>query len=155
VSDQFRQIIEHVENKYKELMNAPSFKCCDAPKDLRDKPGIYVFLENDVPLYVGRADDIRKRLLNHRYRSHNTATLAFLLARHATGILNASYKPTGSRAHLLHSNPMFLAAFDKARARIGNMDVRVVVEADPIRQALLEIYAAFVSGAKYNDFGNH
>ena len=35
------------------------------------------------------------------------------------------------------------------------MDVKAIEEGDPVKQALLEIYTAFVSGAKYNDFQNH
>ena len=35
------------------------------------------------------------------------------------------------------------------------MDLRFVDEADPIRQALLEIYVAVVLGTPYNDFDTH
>ena len=46
---------------------------------------------------------------------------------------------------------------DKAsiKARIRDMNVRFVAEADPTRQALLEIYAATVLNTPYNDFENH
>lgn len=151
----FREIMTEVERKYDALMTAAAFKCSTVPKSLAGKPGVYLFSEGGVPLYVGRTDDLRKRLANHRHRSHNTATFAFLLARHETGIREASYQPSGSRADLLKNDPAFGAAFDKARERIADMDVKVVEEDDPVRQALLEVYAAFVSGAKYNDFQNH
>ena len=52
-------------------------------------------------------------------------------------------------------NPEFVAAFDSAKARIRNMDLRFVEETDPVRQALLEIYVAEVLGTPYNDFDNH
>jgi hypothetical protein len=35
------------------------------------------------------------------------------------------------------------------------MSVRWVVEADPTTQALLEIYVAIATGARYNDFDTH
>jgi hypothetical protein len=35
------------------------------------------------------------------------------------------------------------------------MDVRYVEEIDPLKQALLEIYAAVSCGAKHNDFDTH
>jgi hypothetical protein len=35
------------------------------------------------------------------------------------------------------------------------MHVQYVHEPDPLRQALLEIYVAVVTGAKYNDFDTH
>ena len=38
---------------------------------------------------------------------------------------------------------------------LRKMDVRFVGESDPVKQALLEIYVAVVSGAKYNDFDTH
>lgn len=144
-----------IECRYDALMNAGAFKCATAPKSLAGKPGVYLFSENDVPLYIGRTDDLRKRLMSHRHRSHNTATFAFLLARHKTGIREVSYQSSGSRADLLKNNAGFSAAFDNSRERIADMDVKVVEELNPVRQALLEIYAAFVSGAKYNDFQNH
>jgi len=144
-----------VERRYDALVNALPFKCSKAPISLTGKPGIYLFSESGKPLYVGRTDDLRKRLANHRHRSHNTATFAFLLARHETGKRAAPYQASGSRADLLKNDRTFSAAFDRARERIAQMDVRAIEESDPVRQALLEIYAAFVSGAKYNDFENH
>jgi len=35
------------------------------------------------------------------------------------------------------------------------MDIWFVEEKEPVGQALLEIYAAYVSKAKYNDFDTH
>ena len=35
------------------------------------------------------------------------------------------------------------------------MNVRYVHEKDPVRQALLEIYVAVATEAKYNDFDTH
>ena len=52
-------------------------------------------------------------------------------------------------------NQEFTAAFDSAKARIRNMDLRFVEENNPVRQALLEIYVAEVLGTPYNDFDNH
>jgi len=52
-------------------------------------------------------------------------------------------------------DPVFLAAFQQAKARIAQMDVRYVEEADPIRQCLFEIYVAVTLGTPHNDFDNH
>lgn len=49
------------------------------------------------------------------------------------------------------SVPQFDAAFKSAKDRIGKMEIRYIDEADSVKRALLEIYAAVVSGAKYND----
>ena len=52
---------------------------------LRDIPerGIYVFYENGSPIYVGRSNRIKERLLVHGRPSsrHNSATFAFNLAK--------------------------------------------------------------------------
>lgn len=144
-----------VERLYDELVSVPAFKCVAPRAHLAGKPGIYLLSKNGEALYVGRSDDLRKRLAGHRHRAHGTATFAFLLARDETGILQASYRAKGSRADLLESNLVFSAAFDEARRRIGEMDVQTVEVEDPVRQALLEIYAAYVSGAKFDDFENH
>ena len=38
---------------------------------------------------------------------------------------------------------------------IRKMDVQFVEEPDPIRQTILEVFAAFQTKAKFNDFDNH
>jgi DNA polymerase III subunit epsilon len=58
----------------KELTARPSLPAPLDPgivDDLPDGPGVYVFYgENAVPLYVGRAKDIGKRVLSHFAREH-------------------------------------------------------------------------------------
>jgi len=105
--------------------------------------------------YVGRTNGIRKRLQNHCRLSgtHFTATFAFRIAREETG-RKATYKPEGSRAALIN-DPVFGPAFERAKTRVNDMDIRYVEERDAVRQALLEIYAATVLNARYNDFDNH
>ena len=68
--------------------------------------------------------------------------------------MTATYKPTGSRTDLL-SNSQFRAAYEEARTRIRHMHVRYVHEPEPLQQALLEMYVAVATRAKYNDFGTH
>jgi hypothetical protein len=153
--EQFSEMMAKVESLYDRLVSVPAFKCGGAPAHLAGKPGIYLLSEDGEALYVGRTDHLQRRLKGHRHRAHATATFAFLLARHETGVLQASYRTKGSRADLLESDPGFSEAFDHARERIGKMDVQTVEEEDAVLQALLEIYAACVSGAKFNDFANH
>jgi hypothetical protein len=83
------------------------------------------------------------------------AAFAFRLAREATGNLVATYKKgEGSRSHLME-NEAFVRAFAAAKERIRSMDLRFVEEADPVRQALLEIYVSVVLATPYNDFDTH
>lgn len=118
--------------------------------------GVYLFSEGDVRLYVGRSNRMHERVRNHGRPSatHRQAAFAFKLAREATGKAKATYKPDGSRAHLM-SDPVFAAAFTASKKRIAAMDVRFVEEADPVRQCLLEVYVALALGTPYNDFDNH
>jgi hypothetical protein len=118
--------------------------------------GIYLLSEGSQHLYVGRTNNIRRRIQNHARRSgtHNQATFAFRIARRDTGIERASYRPDGSRAQL-EQDSVFGPAFSAAKERIGRMDLRFVAEDDATRQALLEIYVATVLSTPFNDFENH
>ena len=120
------------------------------------KAGIYLLSEGTQHLYVGRSNRIRERLRNHCRvgATHKMAAFAFRLARIHTGQLKATYKPEGSRDHLM-MDPDFRAAFEASKARIRDMDVRFVEEADPVRQALLEVYVAIALGTPHNDFDTH
>lgn len=59
-----------------------------------------------------------------------------------------------AREHLM-TQGHFRAAFDAQKARLREVDIRVVEEVDPNRQALLEMYASIALRTPYNDFGNH
>ena len=149
----FAQAAKDVEDKCSVLLTSSSFKIGELHKGI-PSAGIYLFSENGQALYVGRTNNLRKRLQCHIRNDHNQATFAFLLARDETGKIKATYRKTGSRCELM-KDPKFKAAFDSARERILRMDVQFIEETDPTRQALLEICPALSSGAKYNDFDNH
>lgn len=151
----FNQIILKVEKKYETLINSSPFKWNMVPRGYEHGAGIYLFSKNNKPLYVGRTNNLKRRLRNHTRPSHNMATFAFLLARHTTKRFGASYRPVGSREHLLRTDKKFRKAFDDAREQIKKMNVQFVEEPDAVSQALLEIYAAYVSKAQYNDFDTH
>jgi hypothetical protein len=153
MKDPFDIIIDRVRSKFDELVDSPKHNISRLPK-LLPKSGIYLFSEGGQTLYVGRTNNLRNRLQYHIRNNHNQATFAFLLARHETGNMKASYKPEGSRKHLL-TDPCFRNAFDLARNRIQRMDVQFVEEEDPIRQTLLEVFTAFETNAEFNDFDNH
>lgn len=53
------------------------------------------------------------------------------------------------------TDPVFVSAFDEAKARIALMDARFVEATDPLCQCLLEIYVAVMLESRYNDFDNH
>jgi hypothetical protein len=153
MTDPFDEIVSHVKAKCDALLASTKYTVDSLPKKIPDT-GIYLFSQDGCPLYVGRTNNLRKRLQYHTRNNHNQATFAFLLARHETGNLKASYKPNGSRQHLL-TNADFRAAFEAARLRIKAMDVQFIEEIDPVKQAILEVLAALRTNARYNDFDNH
>jgi uncharacterized protein (UPF0297 family) len=126
------------------------------PKDV-PKAGIYLLSEGDRHLYVGRSNGLRARIRRHcrPSASHRMGAFAFRLAREATGQLQPTYKKGDGSRSALAEDPAFLKAFVDAKARIRLMDLRYVEEGDPVRQCLLEVYAAVVLATPYNDFDNH
>ncbi|WP_169738466.1 GIY-YIG nuclease family protein [Afifella pfennigii] len=117
-------------------------------------PGVYVIFEGAKPLYTGRSKNIRQRIGNHIAGRAEQSAFAFRLAREATGHLKASYKPLGSRKHLM-ANEEFRAAFERTTARLRAMSGRYVVIDDLLSQHLFEVYAATALKTPYNDFATH
>lgn len=115
------------------------------------RSGIYLFSERDKHLYVGRSKRLRQRLRYHSSDRYLMASFAFLLAREETGQTKATYTKRGSRAEL-QQQPAFQIAFSRSSSRIRAMDIRFVEESDPVRQALLEVYAAISLNTSYNKF---
>jgi hypothetical protein len=152
---EFRQFLDSLEPKFQALVAMTPTKFAALPTGMPER-GIYLFSEGPTHLYVGRTNRIRKRLAGHCRPSstHFSATFAFRLARHETGMVKATYTQAGSRAELV-THPAFGPAFGRAKARVANMDLRFVEETDPVRQALLEIYVAIALGTPHNDFENH
>jgi len=117
--------------------------------------GVYLFSEGRKHLYVGRSDNLRRRIKEHGRPSsgHTTAPFAFNLARsRAQG--KPGYDPALSRSQLA-DHPCFRPLFMRAKGRVRRMSVRVVDVDDPVRQALLELYAAVSLRTPYNSFGTH
>ncbi len=116
-------------------------------------PGIYLLREDGRPMYVGRTDCVRDRLRGHCSGKVEKSTLAFRMARAETGRA-ATYRKGESRKALLRDE-VFVRSFERQLARVKGMTVQFVEEEDPVRQALLEIYAHLALGTPCNDFENH
>jgi hypothetical protein len=116
------------------------------------KGGIYVFYQEEQPIYVGRTRNLRKRIRQHSHpgSNHNSASFAFLMARRETAGLSL---PKLTRLALAE-HASFEPVFAQCRTRIGEMLIRWVEEEDPIVQSLLEIYAAVTlqTTNHYNSF---
>jgi hypothetical protein len=153
MNETFRELTDKLEVKFQTLLRMRPHIAGSVPSEA-PIGGVYLFSENGLHLYTGRT----KRKISTRIRGHfstaNDCPFAWRLARESTGFLKASYKKEGSRKALL-ATAEFRASYEQAKVRIKTMEVRFVGEADPLRQALLEIYVAVVSGAKFNDFDTH
>jgi hypothetical protein len=151
----FADVVAKLHPSFERLLAMKPVTCTTLPTNM-PRSGIYLLSEGDKHLYVGRSKNIRGRLRAHSGAGakENVAALAFLIARRATGHLIASYKPEGSRRALMQDE-RFRGAFEDAKARIREMDVRFVGEPHPESQAILEVYVAVALQTPYNDFDTH
>ncbi len=142
---------------FEQLMAMPAFTYHSRPKSLAPTGAIYLFSENDRHLYVGRTNNVKRRLRDHcgTGSGHNAAPFAFILARKATGHTTPSYQKNGLNRKALMLDLMFCGAFEAAKERIALMQIRYVLVSDPVCQALLEVYVATVLQTEHNDFDNH
>jgi len=155
MNNQFKQYIDSLDPSFQKLIQMTPTTVAALPTDT-PASGIYLFSEDAQHLYVGRTNTIRKRLQNHCCPSsgHNSATFAFRLARQISGQTTATYTEQGSRSKL-ENNPVFGPIFTAQKERVRNMGVRYVSEPDPMKQALLEMYASVSLQTPHNDFDNH
>ena len=151
----FVHIVESLQPSFEKLIAQSPIKPVKLAPGL-PSAGVYLFTEAGRHLYVGRSNNLRRRMQRHGSAgaTYKQAAFAFRLAREQTGKLKATYKTEGSRAHLME-DPDFALAFDNAKRRICGMDLRFVEEPNPLRQAVLEMYVAVALGTPYNDFDNH
>ena len=138
----FASAIDGIKPAFRRLVEMDPFRLDEVPSPVPDaQPGVYLLSESGRPLYVGRTRNVRRRLSGHRSSAVTRATLAVKMARIAAN-RPATYTTGNSASHLYSHDPTFRTGFDEARARICAMEVRWVDEADDVRQAMLEIYAA-------------
>lgn len=152
----FMPFVELLYEKVETLLAMQPVTCMALPRTM-PKAGIYVFTERGKHLYVGRSNNIKRRLSRHTLPSatHRMAAFAFRLARENTGNLKAAYKTGAQSRNGLILDPLFKTAFDDAKKKIRGLEVRFIEETEPTRQALLEIYAAIVLQTPYNNFDTH
>jgi len=151
----FKEHTDALPGLFDRLLAAEPVRVGEFPSSL-PACGVYVLSENGTYLYVGRSNRLRERMRDHGNPSspQTKSAFAFRLAREATGQINASYRPKGSRRDLMR-DPEFSAEFVKAKARVSLMEMRCIEVTDPMRQALLEMYAALALETPYNSFRNH
>jgi hypothetical protein len=152
MNDKFDEMINQLPLLLEQLVNSPS-KNRDTLGTLPQK-GIYVFYENECPIYVGRSNRIRERLLEHSRPSstHTSATFAFNLAKEAA-IKKEIDVNNKARLHL-ETDSDFSSLFSEAKERVSRMSIKVIKIDDPIIQTIFEVYVS-VKFNTLNDFDTH
>ena len=119
------------------------------------KAGVYVFYKNGKPLYVGRSNRMKERILEHGRKGSGycSAQFAFNLAKGLVGFEEKD-RSLATRKEM-ESAPGFDKAFFLTKLEVAKMKVRVIDIEDQILQALFEIFAHLELGTKYNDFKTH
>ena len=152
MNDKFDEIINSLPLLLNQLVNSPS-KNRDTLGALPQK-GIYVFYENEFPIYVGRSNRIKQRLLEHSRPSstHTSATFAFNLAKEAAKEKKIDVN-NKDRVHL-ETDSVFSNLYLEAKERVSKMSIKVIKIDDPILQTIFEVYAS-VKLNTLNDFDTH
>jgi predicted GIY-YIG superfamily endonuclease len=122
--------------------------------------GLYIFYENNIPIYVGRSNRIKKRLKEHSKKNSNhfSASFAFLISKHQAKIDNLEFKNIdGSKMtrSQLEINDAFKSIFSKQKERVSEMKYKVLKIEDSNFQAVLEIYLSMQLNTLHNKFDNH
>ena len=134
----------------------------EVKKRVCSEKGIYVFYEDEVPLYVGRTDQMANRLLNHGRKpsadTPSSATFALILAKH-------EFKKAYSVQHGLFSKELArtlndhrtkkMELWQEAVERVKQMSVRVVEVKHPHEQAVFEVYFHEKLATPFNSFVTH
>ena len=161
--DQFDSAQSRLECNLKELKKTVDRK--DIPKGT---PGVYLFSYKGRDLYVGRTDDIRKRIGNHTGGGVYSAALARIIAKkrhfksthkgHGKKCMDELWKTEAFlalKSGPLKDDPEFKDRFNKAKKCVRKMDIGYVKIEDDIEQSIFEVYAHVKLNTPYNSFANH
>ena len=138
-----------------QLLAAPSApRASHSP--ISRKPGIYLFTDpRSRPRYVGQTRNLRTRLRQHTNPkgTHNSATLAFLMARQEAPEHNI---PVAGRTRTeLQADPAFGSLFELTIRGIAEWPVQFITLQDSIRRTYLEVYVHMALGTDMNSFETH
>ncbi len=142
---EFKDIADNLNEYLDKLVEEINNKDYTKKEDLKNINGIYVFYENNKPIYVGRTNRkrMRKRIQEHSRTGSdkNSATFAYLL-----------YLEKNKDKNISTNNPEFI----KVKNRVKEMKLKFVEINDEIIQTIFEPYLAYKLGTeKFNKFKTH
>ena len=155
----FSAALDEARRSLDRLLDANPVPAGARPSPLPARSGVYLFSEPDAGyLYVGRTRNLRARIRQHcpgrmppRGSVAPGATFAVKIARKSTGAV-PTFQRRGGLRDLFANDETWRTAFAAAVERIRNMEVRYVEEADPLRHAVLELYAMIELRTPFNTF---
>ena len=152
MNNKFKEIIDQFPELMQQLVNSP-LKLQSNLGDIPNK-GIYVFYENEKPIYVGRSNRMKNRIKEHGWKSsqNNKAPFAFNLAKK---IANEEDMDINKTRDELDKDSTFSNLFSKQKEGVSEMKVRVIEINDPIIQTIFEVYVSMEFNTEYNDFDTH
>jgi len=153
--ERWAAILGALEDMLQALWDAPGAARLAHSPTVPEAAGMYLFLEDGQPMYVGQSRNLRQRLANHCRPSsgHNKASFAFNLARRE--LEEQGHQLVGSR-EAIENLQVFLEPFRDAKKRLDEMEVRYVTCNDPELRTVFEVYAAERLNTKtYNTFETH
>jgi len=120
-------------------------------KKKNEVKGIYVFYQDDQPVYVGMSRKLLRRLKNHFIgKSHFEASLVYLISRHKHDSLNGTYK--GNRKDL----KFFIKDRESIQSEmIKNWSISILPIDNNYQMYLTEFLLACHLKSKWNTFETH
>lgn len=125
-------------SKYQEILKSELLKRDELPKI----SGIYVFYEiednKEIPIYVGRTNNVRNRIQYHTRMSSqsDSASFAFNLAK-------IKYGKTNLKRKELEKEPDFMKIFIEQKERVNRCKFRCIEMENDILQTMFEPYLAY------------
>ncbi len=155
MNERFKELTDRMPLRLHLLLEQPLISIDDIGITQVPQRGIYVFFEDNDPIYVGRSNRLKERLKEHSQRGsdHYSATLAFRIAKQNMSILQKKERKQTNEQ--LMKNRDFVAEFEAAKGQIARAKIRFIEIEDQIEQAMFEIYASLALGTKLNDFSTH
>jgi predicted GIY-YIG superfamily endonuclease len=120
-------------------------------KEKKDFKGLYVFLDDDVPFYVGISKCVIKRIIQHtKGHKHQTSSLAYSIGK------EFQQKTTGDYSKITRKEFNFPKYAGMAKEFLRKKQVAFIPIDDDIELYLFEIYCAMeLRTLMMNNFSTH
>lgn len=134
----------HFANLAKSLQQPFSLrKFSDNPIDISTNAGCYVISQQGIPIYVGIAKNMRRRIQDHLSGDPSRANLAVRIAA----------KEVGVKLSAIKKHPQFVQAFEAAKSNLLLCGVSWVDISNPLEMYIFEPYCAMkLNTCDYNFF---